>query len=209
MYLCQISLFDQKRSQPHSAWTQFRLEVLCHGLMAAKSLLDFYMSLPLRAEMTFNNSQWIQIGFALTLASKLSVESSDAAIYDQTAEYRDSLRMSSILRNAILRTQVLITPHTDVQGDRDVFYHYEQRLKHLQWWHDSIFSESFSASFQPAHRSSPLTSVPSSSLLDIPSTTPINEFHENTEWPTLAPNDIHNMLANWIPDLGITFDDVF
>lgn len=202
LYLCQLSLFDRSRNRTHP-WTQFQLRSLCCGLVEAKTLLNFYTSLPLRAEMTFINSQWIQIGFALTFTSKLAVTSLENSIYHQTAEYRDSLDMSSILRKVILRIQALTTPHIDSRGDRDVFYHYEKRLKHLQWWYESNASKPLPASSRLS-----VTPVPESStgFFNIPSTVGIESSQDNMSWPPFAAEGVDDMLADWIPDPSAAFD---
>lgn len=53
--------------------------------------------------MAFNNLQWIPIGFALALASKLAIASSEAAIYHHTTEYRDSLDSTTIVLSLLGR----------------------------------------------------------------------------------------------------------
>ena len=76
--------------------------------------------------MAFSNTQWVQIGFALTSACKLGAASLEDTVYYQTKEHRGALDMSLVLQRLIRRIQALITPHMDVQEDRDVFYHYEK-----------------------------------------------------------------------------------
>ncbi|KAJ5655360.1 hypothetical protein N7507_007310 [Penicillium longicatenatum] len=48
-----------------------------------------------------------------------------------------ALDISNILRRCILRIQALVTADMDASGDRDVFYHYEKRLKRAQWWFEN------------------------------------------------------------------------
>ncbi|GLB04780.1 hypothetical protein AtubIFM57258_010799 [Aspergillus tubingensis] len=151
LYLCQISLFDNKpKTQSPRREVSFQIEALRMGLVAAKALLDYYVCLPLRSEMAFNNAIWIQIGFALTLASKLVVAASEPSIQPHTAELCRALDISSMLSRCILRMQALVTSSMDASGDRDVFYHYEQRLKRVQWWFENrMLSRQKSDSFQP------------------------------------------------------------
>jgi hypothetical protein len=138
LYLCQVSLFDYKPNTPSRKLDpSFHIEVLCVGLRAAKHFLDFYVSLPLRAEMSFNNTGWVQIGFALTLACKLTITACEPSVYTHTGELCRTLDLSSLLNKCILRIQALITSHMDASGDRDVFYHYEKRIKRVQWWFES------------------------------------------------------------------------
>lgn len=138
LYLCQLSLFDHKPNTPSRKLDpSFHIQVLCVGLKAAKCCLDFYVSLPLRAEMVINNTWWVQIGFVLTLACKLVITACEPSVYPHTVELCRSLDLSSLLNKCILRIQALITSHMDTSGDRDVFYHYEKRTKRVQWWFES------------------------------------------------------------------------
>jgi hypothetical protein len=74
--LYQIALLDRSaeseipRFMSSSTW---RLDILCAGLISAKSLLSYFISLPGRTQLAMSNSEWIQIGVAMVVASKLSV----------------------------------------------------------------------------------------------------------------------------------------
>lgn len=138
LYLCQVTLFDYKPNTPsRKLGVSFQIEVLCIGLKAAKRFLDFYVSLPLRAEVGFNNTGWVQIGFVLTIACKLVITACEPSVYSHTADLCRSLDLSILLNKCILRIQYLITSHMDASGDRDVFYHYEKRIKRVQWWYET------------------------------------------------------------------------
>ncbi|KAI9837897.1 MAG: hypothetical protein M1837_002687 [Sclerophora amabilis] len=142
LYLYQICLLERYGSTsttPPIPWSPWRLEILCAGLIAAKSLLGYYLSLPLRTEMAFNNSEWVQLGFALTVASKLSIAATDEAVCWETTNLRSSLGMSSILKQSVFRMGALTTSRVDAHGERDVFYHFEQRSKRVQRWFESHF----------------------------------------------------------------------
>ncbi len=140
LFLYQLSLLDPN-SEPDPTrpfpWRPWRLEMLCAGLISARSMLSSFLSLPLDAGRALNNSQWVQIGFALTVASKLSIAATDKAVAIETLSYRQSLGISHLLTQCILRTGSLVTDFVDEDGERDVFYHYQQRAKRIQTWYES------------------------------------------------------------------------
>ena len=142
LYLYQICLLNRyggpDATRPVS-WSPWRVEILCAGLISAKSLLGLYLSFPLRAELAFNNSELIQLGFALTVGSKLAIAATEKTLCRETMSLRRSLDMSSILKQCVLRMGALTTSHVDAQGDRDVFYSYEQHVKRIQGWFEKHF----------------------------------------------------------------------
>ncbi|RYP83023.1 hypothetical protein DL769_001492 [Monosporascus sp. CRB-8-3] len=132
MYLCQTAFFYKAVQLD----TVLHAELLCSGLAAAKSLMDFYLSLPVYADMAFNNSEWIQISFAITVASRLAIASTHRAVDQQTRAVRQSLDLSNIIRHLSLRIGALVTQQVDAQGGRDIFYHYDQRVRRMQAWYE-------------------------------------------------------------------------
>lgn len=139
LFLYQISLFEQNSELDEtitcpSSWSPWRLEVLCAGLASSKLLFDCYLTLPLRTEMAFNNTEWVQLGFALIVASRFSVAGTKKSVSHDTMSMRQSLDMSGVLKQSILRLGGLISPRSDINGERDVFYHYEKRARNLQCW---------------------------------------------------------------------------
>ncbi|RYP89311.1 hypothetical protein DL770_004463 [Monosporascus sp. CRB-9-2] len=132
MYLCQTAFFYKAVQLD----TVLHAELLCSGLAAAKSLMDFYLSLPVYADMAFNNSEWIQISFAITVASRLAIASTHRAVDHQTRALRQSLDLSNIIRHLSLRIGALVTQQVDAQGGRDIFYHYDQRVRRMQAWYE-------------------------------------------------------------------------
>ncbi|KAI9796461.1 MAG: hypothetical protein M1835_003987 [Candelina submexicana] len=142
LYLFQLSLHDPNKNIDPTRpfpWSPWRLEILCAGLMSARSMLGSFLSLPIDAGKAFNNSQWVQLGFALTVASKLSIAATEKIVARETMSYRQSLGISRLLKECILHTGSLATDFVDEHGDRDVFYHYEQRGKRIQAWYESHF----------------------------------------------------------------------
>lgn len=202
LYLCQICLFDRKCDSsmtPSISWSPWHLEILCSGLVAAKSLFDFYLSLPLRTEMAFNNSEWVQISFGLTVASKLAVTATKASFYHQTMSLRRSLNMSDILKQSIFRTTALATTCVDADGDRDVFYHYEQRVRLVQRW--------FVSNFIPEHNDSSEHNTNDRSISSHDIYTGASNTHDiplpdgtyDFQWTTFFPDaTIDEALGDWM-----------
>ncbi|GIJ85101.1 hypothetical protein Asppvi_003956 [Aspergillus pseudoviridinutans] len=201
LYLCQITLFDRKTPNDSMFWSSLRVEALSVGLVAARQFFQFYLALPWRSETVFNNTQWVQGGFCLTLAAKLSVAASDSSINRQVAKFRDSLDMSLILQQVILRVQALVTPLVDARGERDVFYHYENRLKRLQLWYETQMAQ---IPVQRQRHASPIAMAYNPILTAGPS--PITTEDLQSQWPSLLPDStIDDLFNEWNPDMGIYF----
>ncbi|PKX96388.1 Zn(II)2Cys6 transcription factor [Aspergillus novofumigatus IBT 16806] len=201
LYLCQITLFDRKTLNDSMFWSSLRVEALSMGLVAARQFFQFYLALPLRAETVFNNTQWVQGGFCLTLAAKLSVAASDSSIDRQVAKLRDALDVSLILQQVILRVQALVTPLVDARGDRDVFYHYENRLKRLQWWYETQMTQ-IPVQRQPHASQTAMAYNPNTTAG--PSPVPAEDLH--AQWPSMLPDaTIDDLFKEWNSDVGIYF----
>ncbi|KAJ5814180.1 uncharacterized protein N7503_000930 [Penicillium pulvis] len=136
--LCQIAVFDYNRNaQSIRHYSSYQIDALHMGLAVSKTLLEFYVSLPLCHDVAFNNAIWVQLGFAATLSCKLSVAAMGPSAHSHTVELCRALDISNILSRCILRVQALVTSDMDASGDRDVFYHYERRLKRVKWWFEN------------------------------------------------------------------------
>jgi len=140
LYLCLIGVSTDAAINTlptDEQWPRWRMELLSAGLVAAKSLLDYYLLQPPRSEMNHNNTEWIQISFALTLAARLVISTNQEAIQQETAYLRSFLGMSDILTEFINRLDAITTEQVDDSGDRDVFFHSSRRLKRLQTWFEA------------------------------------------------------------------------
>lgn len=140
VYLCHTSVCvdaSLNTLPTGERWPEWRLDALGTGLTAAKSLLSYFLSLPLRSEMHFNNSEWIQLGFGMTYSARLATLSNQRAIQQETQHLRRFLGMSDILKDVSGRLKSITTSRIDDDGERDVFYHYQQRVDRLQAWFDS------------------------------------------------------------------------
>jgi hypothetical protein len=89
--LYQVSLAAGRQGsaapEPSTATPSPHLEILRAGVLSAKSMIDFYLSLPVGAEITFNNSEWIQMGFAFIVAAKLSVAATEPFLLAKPRAY--------------------------------------------------------------------------------------------------------------------------
>ncbi len=219
MYLCQAASF-QKTAQLDAA---AHAELLCSGLAAAKSLLDYYLSLPVYADIALNNSEWIQISFAITVASRLAVATTAntttaaaanpatggtiaAAVASSVlggagalapvpvvmdpqtrAALRQSLDLANVLRHLSLRIGALVTQQVDSHGGRDIFYHYEQRVRRMQAWYERCCGGSGGGTAPATGRkpaSPPTTNV--TKMEQQPSVTSAPQHHQQQQLPTAS-----------------------
>ena len=90
--------------------------------------------------MTFNNTECVQLEFALIVASKFSVAGKAQAVSAEMMSPRRSLDISGILEQTITRTRAL-SSNLDADGERDVFYRYGKRAVTLQFWRQNKISE--------------------------------------------------------------------
>lgn len=219
LFLCQAAFFDNNALLDVS----FHVDLLCSGLAAAKAMLDFYLSLPVYAEMTFNNSEWIQLGFAVTVAARLTVASCHRAIDPQTRHLRQSLDLANVLRQIYLRVGALATPQVDANGNRDMFYHYGQRVRRIQSWceHFSATATSLQldpqlATCAPNHSGAPIT--PSHTMASIPtinvseSTESSQPFHHPPNGPGVwtdmsSSGSVDIQISDLFPELDPSFWD--
>lgn len=97
------------------------------ALISASSILNTLVQLPSKEEVGFNNTQWVQIGFALLVAYRHTVIASKP---EQTFAFLDTL---SKLES---RVGGLSTEEVDANGKRDVFFDFRRRVVQIQKWFD-------------------------------------------------------------------------
>ncbi|KOC13312.1 alkaline D-peptidase [Aspergillus flavus AF70] len=130
-------------------------EIFCSGLTAAENILNMYMELPPGGEQTFNNTQWVQMAFCILVASRQVVAASrmgKAALVPQIHAWPETLEKLRQRLGALSTTQV------DLNGDRDVFVDFENRVSRIQGWFNRNFGPPFPA-FTLDKNSSILTSA--------------------------------------------------
>jgi hypothetical protein len=89
----------------------------------------------------------------------------------------------------------------DARGERDVFYHYENRLKRLQWWYETQMTQ---VPVQRQHHASQ-TAIPYNPITTAgPSPVSTEDLH--AQWPSMLPDaTIDDLFEEWNPDVGIYF----
>ena len=95
------------------------------ALISASSILNLYIELPSNEEVGFNNTQWVQIAFALLVTYRHTVAASKP---DQTATF---LRTLSKLKS---RVGALSTSDVDMKGARDAFFDFKNRIVQIENW---------------------------------------------------------------------------
>ncbi|EGP90158.1 uncharacterized protein MYCGRDRAFT_91197 [Zymoseptoria tritici IPO323] len=153
VYLCHTDVCTESALNAlptGETWPHWRVEALGTGLIAAKSTLSFFLSLPLGCEMYFNNSEWIQLGFVMTYSARLATLSSQTSIHQETLHLRRFLGMSDMLKDVASRLRSLSSSRMDDDGDSDVFNHYQQRVERLQAWFDTQSDRVPAVTVQPS-----------------------------------------------------------
>ncbi|KAL4799804.1 hypothetical protein BDV19DRAFT_376207 [Aspergillus venezuelensis] len=93
--------------------------------VSAMSIPNIYLQLPEREEVGFNNTQWMQMGFALLVAYRHTVATWTP---EQTASFL------SILSKLESRIRALCTLDEDANGARDVFIDFRKRAVQIKSW---------------------------------------------------------------------------
>ncbi|KAM5458448.1 hypothetical protein MaudCBS49596_000362 [Microsporum audouinii] len=132
--LYQLTLLEKAGRQPGSTQTAVSDEMLCAGRIAAQSILKLYLSLPPHSETAFNNTEWVQIGFALIVTCRQAGTASTTQMTPALVRHKESF--SSTLMQLKARVSELSTDLVDLNGDRDIFSNFADRVTRLQAWFD-------------------------------------------------------------------------
>ncbi|KAB8337087.1 hypothetical protein FH972_021391 [Carpinus fangiana] len=203
LFLYQVGVCgtgSESNTMPHLPWSPWRLEMLGSGLVAAKSLLGFYHSLPLRSEMAFTNIQYLQLGYGLMFGTRLAVAASSPAVCHQTQQLRDILDMSDVLRDTSARIGSVRSELFYENGERDAFHHLQHRIQHIkQWLEDQVRAQALPN--QHGKGRNPMQSAQESALPDIiHETDSANEFmiHDSMYADDLeiGPNTYEQLLGD-------------
>lgn len=162
VYLCHTDISRAASRQNLSgavSWPQWRLEALTTGLVSAKHMLSFYSSLPVGSEMHFNNTEWIQLGFALTFCARFAILSNGQPIQQETAHLRSFLGMSDILKDILSRLQPLSTSSVNDEGKKNAIHHYHQRVERLNIWFEVQLIQALARNVDIDTASASMTSV--------------------------------------------------
>ncbi|KAL0258567.1 hypothetical protein SLS55_006064 [Diplodia seriata] len=112
---------------------------LSSGFRAASSLLGHYLSLPPRRDLTFNNSEWLQLSLALTVSAKLVFAASHPSL-GTPGGVQASLDLSGLLSQIALRLSGLERAGVDMTGHPYIFNEYTQRVQRLQKWFEDRYA---------------------------------------------------------------------
>lgn len=134
LFLYQVTFFE--RNLQHSP--SLHLNILCEGLESAKSFLDLYLWLPPKSEMALTNSEWIQLSFGVTLAAKFAIISKEPNVERQTRDLRQRLNIDNVFRHLALRIGSLVGRAGEGNKQKDIFFHYEQRVRKIQKWYERM-----------------------------------------------------------------------
>ncbi|KAL3487457.1 hypothetical protein BJX62DRAFT_253954 [Aspergillus germanicus] len=145
LYQLALNLTSQ-RHHAHVGSTPWIDEMAVSAVITANSILSLYLQLPPNEEVGFNNTQWVQMGFALLVACRYTAA---ASIPDKMAAFLQTL---SELQ---LRLEALSTHNLDVNGARDVFFDFKNRVIRIRNWllrldskEDDAQTENDSGAFQ-------------------------------------------------------------
>jgi hypothetical protein len=125
--LYQVSLtIANQHPQPRSmTFCSWRDEITLAAQISANAILTKYIGFPPGEEYGFNNTQWVQMAFALLVLYRHTVTTSKpeqkAALFHTLSQVR-------------LRVGALSTPHVDVNGARDVFFDFRRRVLRIESW---------------------------------------------------------------------------
>jgi hypothetical protein len=134
LFLYQTAFFERSLQQNPS----LHLSTLCEGLESAKSFMDLYLWLPPKSEQNLTNSEWMQISFGLTLAAKFAVVSKDPTVEPQTRDLRRQLNIDNLFRHLELRLGALVGRNDDGTRRKDIFAHYENRVRRIKTWYERM-----------------------------------------------------------------------
>ncbi|KGO40069.1 hypothetical protein PEX1_105910 [Penicillium expansum] len=124
LYQLALNITNQESQSPFDS-NSWRDEMAFSAFISANSILNLYIQLPSNDEVGFNNTQWVQIAFALLVAYRHTV-----AAYkpDQAAAFLETL---SKLRS---RVGALSTSDVDMNGARDAFFDFGNRIARIENW---------------------------------------------------------------------------
>lgn len=134
LFLHHVAFFERNLQQSPA----LHLDIICEGLEGAKSFLDLYLWLPPKSEMSLTNTEWIQLSFGLTLAAKFAIVSKDPAVEPHTRNLRHRLNIDHVFRHFALRIGALVGRAGEGNKMKDIFYHYEQRVRKIQKWYERM-----------------------------------------------------------------------
>ncbi|KAJ6098267.1 hypothetical protein N7499_002641 [Penicillium canescens] len=125
--LYQVSLtIANRHPQPRSmTFCSWRDELTLAAQISANAILTKYIGLPPGEEYGFNNTQWVQMAFALLVSYRHTVT---------TSKPEQKAALLHTLSQVRSKVEALSTPHVDVNGARDVFFDFRRRVLRIESW---------------------------------------------------------------------------
>lgn len=147
--------------------TSLDVNNLNRGFRAAGSLLGFYLSLPSRRDLTFNNSEWLQLSLALTVSAKLIFAASHPSL-GTAGKVQASLDLKSLLSQIVSRLSNLGRWDVDAANHPSIFDDFTRRVQRLQKWFEDRYARVQGAAATQAAALDPSVSGPPGELMDFP-----------------------------------------
>ncbi|KAL4960655.1 Zn(II)2Cys6 transcription factor [Aspergillus stella-maris] len=160
--------------QPWPLSDTWRDEMSVSIRVSAMSILNTYLQLPARDEVGFNNTQWVQMGFALLAAYRHTVATWTP---EQTASFL------SILSKLESRIGALCTLDKDANGARDVFFDFKKRVVRIKSWVEELENRQRHRSHTRAHD---IEQQQTSCHTDINRFMEVTELAHGSSWDALA-----------------------
>ncbi|KAL2813839.1 hypothetical protein BJX63DRAFT_431701 [Aspergillus granulosus] len=134
LYLCQVSLFEKDTiAQLPSS---IRIDILCHGLAAARSSFDTLLNTPPNTERYMSYTQWLETGFSIILTCKLALmAASDKSMRQNEPRMQalcEDLDMVRVLDTCVSR-------QLSQQADWETGFDYAGWLQWLQEWFEKHY----------------------------------------------------------------------
>lgn len=123
LYQLSLSLFDRRHENSSSTSELHYDEMSCATINSAEAMLGLCISLPAGREVGFTNTQWVQMAFAMLIAYRHTAASTSPS---QAMSFLGTL---SQLRQ---RLEALSTLDVDMNGDRDVFFDFKNRVTRIE-----------------------------------------------------------------------------
>lgn len=130
-----FGLEDLRAGQPSDFNTPAFLPWLSENMMATKSIIDVYLSLPSGEEAMVSNLEWIALYCSLSLAARLELVAAQPQIQHATRQLRRLCDVSLTLRQVVLRLESASSKYRDTMDCKHALHHLGLRGRRLETWY--------------------------------------------------------------------------
>lgn len=180
------------------------LDWLSQSISAAKSLISIVLILPHGEEGVLPNIGWIMMYCGLSLAVRLDLVAAQSSISQITQHLRRILDMPHTLRQVVLRLEAATSQEEDMEPDRDPFYRFVKRVRHIEEWyleHSKQLDSSEQRTLHAATDSLTINPQPSTG------STPLSFLDSNSVPSVQVTSEGDSIWApGFMTDLGTEFD---